>query len=249
MNKCNLVLHCGANAVEREDLYRVQAPEPTESWQPIPHQELLRQIENVLPSHGLRVVHEAHALTHDGGRYFGLLQVQNGHNNQDYSWVLGLRNSHDKTLPAGLVAGNSVFVCDNLAFSGEIEVSRKHTSMILRDLPTLVKDALGRLVHKWFDQDRRIERYKAWHMDNTRAHDLTIRALDAGAITTRMIPDVLEEWRHPRHTDFGERNAWSWFNACTEVLKGKLHLLPERTRALYAVCDEHVGLQLVQEAA
>ena len=249
MNRCNLILHCGAHAVPRTELGLVLTPVATDTWQPIPHSAFLESIEETLPSHNLTVVNEAHALTHDGGRYFGLLQVQNWHNNPDYSWVLGLRNSHDKTLPAGLVAGSSVFVCDNLAFSGEIEVSRKHTSMILRDLPTLVKDALGRLVHKWFDQDRRIERYKAWHMDNTRAHDLTIRALDAGAITTRMIPDVLEEWRHPRHTDFGERNAWSWFNACTEVLKGKLHLLPERTRALYAVCDEHVGLQLVQEAA
>jgi hypothetical protein len=33
--------------------------------------------------------------------------------------VLGLRNSHDKRFPAGLVGGSAVFVCDNLAFSGE----------------------------------------------------------------------------------------------------------------------------------
>ena len=242
MNPCNLILHCGAHAVPRTELDGVQTPAATDTWQPIPHHAYLASVESSLPAHGLRVVNEAHALTHDGGRYFGLLQVQNGHNNPDYSWVLGLRNSHDKTLPAGLVAGSSVFVCDNLAFSGEIEVSRKHTSLILRDLPMLVKDALGRLVGAWFDQDRRIERYRDYRLTDADAHDLTIRALDAGAITNRMIPDVLEEWRRPRHEAFQPRNTWSWFNACTERLKGHLHLLPERTRALYGVCDEFTGV-------
>jgi hypothetical protein len=28
-----------------------------------------------------------------------------------------------------------VFVCDNLAFSGEIKIARKHTRFIVRDLP------------------------------------------------------------------------------------------------------------------
>ena len=54
---------------------------------------------------------------------------------EDYCWVLGLRNSHDKTFPAGIVAGASVFVCDNLSFSGEIKFARKHTRFIVRDLP------------------------------------------------------------------------------------------------------------------
>jgi hypothetical protein len=242
MNPCNLILHCGAHAVPRTDLDLVRTPTATDTWQPIPHSAYLAHVESTLPAHGLRVVNEAHALTHDGGRYFGLLQVQNGHNHPDYTWVLGLRNSHDKTLPAGLVAGSSVFVCDNLAFSGEIEVSRKHTSFILRDLPMLVREALSRLVGKWFDQDRRIAKYQDYRLTDADAHDLTIRALDSGAITNRMIPDVLEEWRHPRHEAFQPRNTWSWFNACTERLKGHLHLLPERTRALYDVCDEFTGM-------
>jgi len=244
MNRCNLILHCGAHAVPRKELTLVQTPGATDTWQPIPHSAFLGSIEETLPRHGLRVVNEAHALTHDERRYFGLLQVQNGQNNPDYSWVLGLRNSHDKTLPAGLVAGSQVFVCDNLAFSGEIAVSRKHTSFILRDLPMLVKDALGRLIQKWFDQDRRVERYRECRLTDAGAHDLTIQALDAGAITNRMIPDVLEEWRHPRHGAFQPRNNWSWFNACTERLKGHLHLLPDRTRALYGVCDEFAGVMV-----
>jgi hypothetical protein len=32
----------------------------------------------------------------------------------EWSWAVGIRNSHDKTFPAGLVAGTKVFCCDNL---------------------------------------------------------------------------------------------------------------------------------------
>ena len=243
MNKCNLVLHCGANAVERDDLLQVRTPASTDSWQPIPHQELLRHVENALPSHGLRVMHEAHALTHDGGRYFGLLQVQNGSNNPDYSWVLGLRNSHDKVLPAGLVVGSQVFVCDNLAFSGDVTIARKHTRFILRDLPGLIGSAIGKLIHKWRDQDTRVARYKACIVSDVDAHDLTIRAMDREAFPTRLIPDVLEEWRKPQHEAFQPRNLWSFFNAVTERIKGgNLQVMPVRTQALHRVCDEYAGL-------
>ena len=111
---CNLMLHAGAAAVPRPALARVETPAPTPTWQPIPHEDFVAQVEDLLPRYDLRVVNQAHALTHDNARYFGLLEVRNGSNHADYTWVLGLRNSHDKSIPAGLVAGAQVFVCDNL---------------------------------------------------------------------------------------------------------------------------------------
>src|SRR5207237_3200224 len=88
---------------------------------------------------------EAHGLTRDGNRYFGLLQVANGHNPDDFGLVVGLRNSPDKSFPVGLVVGASIFVCDNLSFSGEVYLARKHTVYVERDLPHLVERAVGRL--------------------------------------------------------------------------------------------------------
>ena len=242
MNKCNLILHCGAAEVPRKALATVPTPRPTETWRPIPHEQYVRQVEWELPRYGLDIVQEAHALTHDGTRYFGLIQVQNGCSNPDYTWVLGLRNSHDKTLTAGLVAGSQVFVCDNLAFSGEVSISRKHTSFIMRDLPALVGNALGRLLLMFKSQDQRVERYKSIQLGDADAHDLTIKALDSGVVCASRIPEVLKEWREPRHAAFEPRTVWSWFNATTEVLKGALHVLPKRTQALYQLCDDFAGV-------
>ena len=41
--------------------------------------------------------------------------------------------------------GSAVFVCDNLAFSAEVTIARRHTRFIERDLPRIVHTAVGRL--------------------------------------------------------------------------------------------------------
>jgi len=242
MQHANLILHCGAHAVDRAVLENVPTPRATATWQPVAHIDLLTTVEDQLNGFGLQVVEEAHGLTHDGKRYFGLLQVANGRDTQEYALVLGLRNSHDKVLPAGLVAGSQVFVCDNLAFMGEIKVFRKHTRFCLRDLPGMISDALGGLRNLWRRQDDRILTFKAHELPDHDAHDLIIHALDAGVICGEKVPALLEQWRNPKHEEFQPRTLWSWFNATTEILKGNLPLLPRRTTALYQVCDEYVSL-------
>ena len=242
MNKCNLILHCGAAEVPRKALALVPTPNPTATWRPIPHEEYVRQVEWELPRYGLDVVHEAHALTHDNTRYFGLIHVsRNGIENPDYSLVIGIRNSHDKTLTAGLVAGSSITVCDNLSFAGEVCVSRKHTVNILEDLPGLISNAVGRVLGLFQIQEQRVERYRATRLNDADAHDLTIKALDSGVVCASKIPELLKEWREPRYPDFEPRTVWSYFNATTEVLKGALHLLPKRSQALYRLCDQYAA--------
>ena len=74
----NLILHCGARAAERKEIIAVPTPRPTESWSPIPHIELVKQVEGTLRSNGLVVGTQAHSLTHDGMRYFGLMEIHPG---------------------------------------------------------------------------------------------------------------------------------------------------------------------------
>lgn len=145
----NLILHCGAHAVNREEVSVVRTPSPTDTWHPIPHTDLIQRVESTLAANKLRIGTVAHSLSHEGSRYFGLMEIVG--RNSEYCWVLGLRNSHDKMFPAGVVAGASVFVCDNLSFSGEVKLARKHTRHIARDLPTLVEQGIGRLMTKWHD--------------------------------------------------------------------------------------------------
>ena len=240
---CNLVLHCGAQAVERTALDSVVTPVATATWQPIPHLRLVEQVELALTSCRFHVVNQAHSLSADGSRYFGLMQIRNGRKEADYAWVLGLRNSHDKSFPAGIVAGTQVFVCDNLSFGGEVKFARKHTRFIQRDLPFIVARAIARLGEKWQTQERRIAVYKDRLLNDSEAHDLLVRALLIGAIGSRTVLPVLDQWRNTVHNEFAPRTVWRLFNAFTETLKGdNLMFLPKRTEALQLLLDRHVGI-------
>ncbi len=239
----NLILHCGAQNVDLQDVRKVKTPHATSTWHPIRHHDLIATVQNTLKTTNLRIGTQAHSLSHEGQRYFGLMEIHaQKANNDDYCWVLGLRNSHDKTFPAGIVAGASVFVCDNLSFNGDIKFARKHTRHINRDLPQLVSRSIGLLLAKWHDQDKRIAAYKEAEISEVQAHDLLIRSVDVGVCSNRLIPDVLHEWREPSHDAFEGRNVWSLFNAFTESLKGNLLELPKRTEALHGLLDTHVGL-------
>lgn len=124
----------------------------------------------------MRVVNQAHGLSPDGCRYFGLLQIAATEVSwsrpqpptPDYTYVLGLRNSHDKRFPAAMVLGSQVFVCDNLAFSGEIKIERKHTRFIERDLPSLVGTGVSQLAERWHQQDARFAAYKQTELSPAR---------------------------------------------------------------------------------
>jgi len=239
----NLILHCGAHHVSLDEVAKVRTPRATSTWTPIPRHQLIQTVQRTLSTTKLKIGTQAHSLTHDGARYFGLMEVHSRKSSEDYCWVLGLRNSHDKMFPAGIVAGASVFVCDNLSFSGDVKFARKHTVHINRDLPQLVERSIGQLMSKRHHQDKRIEAYKERGISDEAAHDLMIRSVDVGVCANSYIPDVLHEWRNPQHQVFGQRNVWSLFNCFTEALKqGNLAELPKRTEALHGLLDTAVGL-------
>lgn len=252
--RTNLVLHCGSHKVERAAIGLVPVPTiKTEGHVPVNHGWLLDQVESAIGLGGMQVVEQAHALSNDGNQYFGLLQVNRigFDDNKDYTHIVGVRNSHDQRFAASLVVGHQVFVCDNLAFSGEIKVARRHTTHIMRDLPGLAVRAVGLLAERWTANEKRIEAYKAHEMADSEVHDIVVRALDCGAITTTQLPRVLKEYRAPRHPEFSEnRNLWRLFNAVTEIGKEtSIFATPKRTVNLHALCDGHVGLLLGDQQA
>jgi len=188
------------------------------------------------------VIEQAHGLSKNGHRYFGLLQVTNNHPGHETHKVVGVRNSHDMTFSAGVVAGSQVLVCDNLCFAGEIQVARKHTPRIMLDLPRMTHDAIIGLNRYWNIQQSRIACYRNKRVSDAQAHDIVVRSVDTGVMANSYLPKILREWRQPRHKEFNPRNLWSLQNSFTEVFKGRIDLLPERSRKLHEVLDGYCGL-------
>lgn len=215
------------------------------SYQPIAHHELVNRTKGFLDQQGFTIEDEVHSLARDNKHYFGLFSVDHPNRAEsDRGCVIGVRNSHDKTFPAGLCAGDAPFVCDNLIFTNTIKLARRHTRNILQDLDATINRALGKLFGFWHGQDSRIKAYQNFELGNSDVNDIVIRACKAGAIPKTKIMDVVNQWESSDHPEFWDRNMNSLYNAFTEVYKGNLVALPSRSDALHSVLDGVVDFKM-----
>lgn len=245
-NHPQLMLHCGANEVERNVLTGIVLPPATDTYMPVGHDTIVDLAEDRLGDMGFRFGNQAHSLTHDNARYFGLVELLNGSTHEEFSMVVGLRNSIDKSFPAAMGFGSHVFVCDNLAFGAEIRFSRKHTIHIMRDLPDLIGKAVNQTQLFKVNQEARFEHYQETVIrSRQKADHIIVEMLRKNVINTSRVQKVVAEWDTPSH-DHGGRTAWRMFNAATEALKPgnkgvPLHDLPPRTIRLQDLMDQVTG--------
>lgn len=154
----------------------------------------------------------------------------------DYTDTLGLRNSHDRTFPVGIAFGSRVFVCDNLAFSGDHVIRRKHTAKAQRDLPGLITEIIKPLQYQRVAQNGKLLAYQATPVTDESADHAILDLYRRDIIGVQRIPEVMEQWDRPTH-DWGDKTAWRLFNAVTFALAGKVAEKPDLTKQLHAVID------------
>ena len=237
---------CGAGKVERSALSGVILPAQTETHTPIAHDYFADLVEDRLNEAGLKVVDTGFILARGGADMFGIMEV-GSKKNDEFSTVVGLRNSHVKKLSAGLVVGRGVFVCSNLLFFGEIKFGRRHTNGILNDLGGLVEDAIAKVLPMKVNADARVAAYKDAQLTDEHADHLIIEMLRNGVVNTQRIEKVVAEWDNPSHAAHANagNSVWRMEQAATEALKGtNLIALPERHTALVEILDEAAEFKL-----
>ena len=221
-----LMLHRGGWEATKADLAAVPVPQATESYQPVPYGRFIEEVELHVPRFGLTIQSQQFALAKGGNQMFGVLTCSNGHGPRDYALAIGLRSSLDRTLSVGMTSGSRVTCCDNLAFSGEVTMHRKHTVNVFRDLPDLIYRMLSQVSSMRERTDGEIAAMKVRELPPAHAHHLMVEAIRANVLPASRLPKVIEAWEEPAHAEFLPRTAWSLFNAFTEVQKGA----PPRTQ-------------------
>lgn len=243
MSTGTLILHKGAREVERPELELVDAPPPTDTWFPLRHSQVLSTVERTLGDAGFGITKSRFALSPDNARFFGTLDLTTPITD-GVSLTVGVRNSIDKTFPIGLVAGSRVFVCDNLAFSAEIYVSKKHTRFGESRFNEGISSAVRSLASYQQVEAKRIEVYRQVELGENEAAACMLHAFEEGILSTRTLPVVIEEWRKPEFDDFKPRTAWSLFNAFTAALKerqGNPSQFASLTMRLYGLLDRQTN--------
>lgn len=229
-----LMLHAGAKPVDYQALSQLPIPLATPTHVPIPHSAVVDMVKYSLGFYGHEIVSEDYGVTPDGARFFGVLSLKSEYG--DYTDTVGLRNSHDKRFPIGISFGSRVFVCDNLAFSGDHVIKRKHTANAKRELPGLVAEVVEPLKIQRQDQARVFTTYRETGLTDVQVHHGVIQLYKKGVINLQRIEDVLEAYEHPPH-DWGGETAWRLFNATTFALTGRVAENPASTRQLHNVID------------
>ena len=94
----------------------------------------------------------------------------------------------------------------------------------------------------------RINAYKSREIKNAEANDIIINACKAGAVPKSKVMDVVDQWESSDHPEFWDRNVNSLYNAFTEIYKGNLTALPNRSQALHSVLDNVVDFDIANHS-
>src|SRR3954469_16027673 len=120
------VLMAYAGKLSRDQLGLVPTPQATATHKPIPHIEVINGLIETLGFRRIAVTKDEYAVSKDGMKMFGVMELDQGMNGARFA--LGIRNSHDKSFRLAITVGYRVFVCENLAFSGDYSpVLAKHS--------------------------------------------------------------------------------------------------------------------------
>jgi hypothetical protein len=234
MSESTLMLHCGGRLVTEDELGTFKVPESTRSWVPVAHTKVLANVKEALVGAGYEIAKQSLGVAKDGARFFGTLDLTTKlRGDGGVCLAVGIRNSVDKTFPLGFAAGNRVFVCDNLSFSADLNIRKRHTV----NGATLYQNAIAVAVQSlatFQEAERaRIDRLMNLVLTDDQALAMMVRAVETDVIAAPTIPKLLAEWRQPKH-DYGTGDAptgWRLLNAFTTVLGHRARTNPsEYTR-------------------
>jgi hypothetical protein len=218
----SLVLHnpkFASQIVSREALVQYAAPKPTRTWRPVSHTQFVDGIHENLYSMGLPVRREQYAIGKSGLALFGLIDLE-PYVTATRGMSLGFRHSNDKHMSISLVGGCNVFVCDNLALSGEKIAVRKHTGLL--DLAKLLREGLKRFLGSHERFEAAVRAAETHYISNEEAKvqlfDLRYREVLPASIYDAACENYFRA-TSLRYEDSQPRTKWGLHNACTRAVK------------------------------
>jgi hypothetical protein len=248
--------HCGSRVVTLDELRQLRAPEPIGPRHvPVPHHELVSAILDQVGEHGWNVTRQRVAVGGPGdAKLFGTLDLvaKAAPGGAEIGRALGFKHANDGSLGLCLVAGATVFVCDNGMFSGEFVVmNRRHTKGF--DVRRDVADGLAQMGGHFVNLDRLVMLMKETPITDRVATQAIYSAIvERDALALRHIRDV-HEWYLERPfaeaadpatmTDVLPRSVWGLCNAFTRVTREMpLHQQQRATMAVTRALTSHFGL-------
>ena len=218
MEQSVLLAHGGARKLSREELAVIPAPVGSPTHRPIAHHEIVNALVETLGFRQISVVRDEYAVSADGMKMFGVLDLATGFEGCRFS--IGLRNANDKSMRLALTVGYRVFVCDNMAFHGDFTpVLAKHSKHF--SLVDSLAVGVDRMQRNFEPMRRQVEAWQRLQLPDIEAKLIIYRAFVEGELEVprhlaRRVHDLYFE---PQYPEFAPRTMWSLSNAFTSGIK------------------------------
>ncbi len=211
--------HANSQLITRADLATIPPPSATATWKPIPHYDLIHAIDRQLAVRDIRIKREEFALQRQGARLFGVLDLALGET-EEFCAALGIRTANDRSMALEIAVGVRVFVCDNMAFSGDlIALRRKHTAKF--DLNADISRAVDRYQAHLQVFNGQVLAIRQRSLADSDAKVMIFEAFRREILPIRFFPVVADIYFRPgpEMTDVQPRTWWGLHNAVTRAIK------------------------------
>ncbi|WP_020403851.1 DUF932 domain-containing protein [Gracilimonas tropica] len=236
-----LLTQCGSRRCSLEQLLTIPEPEKTKSYTPLNHYDFAVNILTIASDllKGYRFDRDSYALSSDGQKMFGVITFRkiNPGPDEELKVAIGLRNSYNKTMSAGLVIGSTVLVCDNLVFSGDIKVMRKHQGEDMHeDLHDQIVTAIYKSQHNFHQISEDVQAMKNRTMTQKQKYEFIGLLTGEGVLSATQSSAAYKELWKPSHEEFKVDTLWAGYNCATEALKSSpVHQIIQRHSALHKI--------------
>jgi hypothetical protein len=209
----------------RQQLAAIDTPLGTATHRPVPHAEIVEALVETLSFRHIGVTAEEYAVTKDGMKMFGVLDLETGMDGCRFS--IGLRNAHDKSMRLALVVGVRVMVCMNMAFSGDFQpVLAKHSKHF--SLQNALSIGVDEMQRNFDGMRKQVDAWRESQLSDTAVKLIIYRAFIESdlEVPKHLARPVHDLYFSPEHPEFQPRTLWSLSNAFTSAFK-QLEPIPQ----------------------
>jgi Domain of unknown function (DUF932) len=170
----------------------------------------VQALEGQLKARGINIVKEQFAV--QKAKLFGVLDTDYQVNEEGCA-AIGIRTANDKSLALQLAIGFRIFVCDNMAFSGDlIALRRKHRGNL--DLHKEFAEGIGRYVREYPKLQDNITWWKEWTVSKERGKQRIYDIFRQKLVPIRLFHPAVHDWEAAE-----DKTMWRLHNCMTAHIK------------------------------
>ena len=210
-----------------KEALQIAPPKATISYSPVPNVQLLENIQRNIEGRGLTIKGADMKTAAHGQQFMGTIQLGGTTDDAELGMQLGFRNSYNKSFAVGFGIGAEVFICSNGMFLADVKAVRKHTSMVWRDISSILSYQLDEVEDTFTQLLNDSEDMKYTYLSQEQVQEIVWKLWVEEKVLTGQQMNILKKEMfysenfkmYDPKQEMGLPTAWNMYNNVTQALK------------------------------